>query len=263
MTVPTPADRSGPVDVARLQAETFVASVEEHEVLGSTNDRAKSLAGEEGARLPTLILANRQTAGRGRGTNRWWTGEGSLAFTLLVNPDRWGVPRERLPLTSLAAGIALVEAVAPRIASHSVGLHWPNDVYVDDRKLAGILVEMPTPSRLVVGVGVNTNCRLEEAPAELRERVATLIDLSGKRQDHTTLLMEWLNGWEKWVGLLASRREEIGRRADELCLQRGRVLRIRWAEGLHEGRCLGIGVDGALRLETCAGIREFHSGTLE
>ena len=206
-----------------------------------------------------MILADRQTAGRGRGSNRWWTGDGSLAFTLLVDTDPWGLPRERVPLTALVAGIALVEAVAPRLPAHSVGLHWPNDVYVDNRKLAGILVEVPAPNRLVVGVGVNTNCRIDDAPSELRVRVATLLDLIGKRQDHTALLVQWLDGWQRWTSLLLCREEEIGRRADDLCLQHGQVIRVRRGAEVQEGRCLGIAPNGALRLETGDRVCELHS----
>ena len=246
-----------------MKDDTFLASVEHHATLGSTNDRGKALAREGGVDLPLLVLTDRQTAGRGRGANRWWTGPGSLAFTLLVDTGPWNVPRERVSLTALVAGIALVEAVASRIAQNPVGLHWPNDVYVGDRKLAGILVEMPTENRLVVGVGVNTNCRLADAPTELHERVATMFDLTGEFQDHTGLLVDWLHGWKSWSRLLSSRGEEIGRRADALCLQRGQSLQIRLGSDLHQGRCLGIAPDGALRLETSTGIREFHSGTIE
>lgn len=259
---PSPASPS-PVDLARLKDDTFLASVEHHVTVGSTNDRGKTLARAGGVDLPLLVLADQQTAGRGRGINRWWTGPGSLAFTLLVDTGPWNVPRERVSLTALVAGISLVEAVTSRIAQSPVGLHWPNDVYVGDRKLAGILVEIPTENRLVVGVGVNTNCRLADAPTELHERVATMFDLTGKFQDHTSLLVDWLRGWENWIRLLSSRGEVIGSRADAMCLQRGRTLQIRLGTELHRGRCLGIAPGGALRLETSAGIREFHSGTIE
>lgn len=168
-----------------------------------------------------------------------------------------------MPLTSLVAGISLVEAVAPRAPDLSVGLRWPNDVYIEKRKVAGILVEMPTEDRLVVGVGVNTNCRLADAPTELHERVATLVDMTGKVHDHTSLLVDWLNGWDCWIRRLSSQAEEISRRADTLCVQRDQVVRIRQGEQSHEGRCLGIAADGALRVETEHGIREFHSGTVE
>ena len=271
---PSPPGRSFPVNHERLTTDTFLASVEQHQSLGSTNDRAKVLAREEGIDLPALILAHQQTAGRGRGVNRWWTGPGSLAFTLLLNTDSWGISRDQISLTALVAGIALVEAVVPRITvscgtpqecqeAPPVGLHWPNDVYIGNRKLAGILVEIPTKNRLVVGVGVNTNCRLADAPALLRDRVATLLDQTGEVQDHTSLLVDWLNGWETWTARLSPHGEAIGRRANELCLQRGQSLRLRLGTELHEGRCLGIASDGSLRLETATGLRAFRSGTIE
>ena len=271
---PSPTNRSSPINRERLMTDTFLASVEQHESLGSTNDRAKILAREAGTDLPALILAHQQTAGRGRGTHRWWTGPGSLAFTLLLNADSWDISRDRISLTALVAGIALVEALLPRMTASCgtpqegrevplVGLHWPNDVYIGNRKLAGILVEMPTKSRLVVGVGVNTNCRLADAPSELRDRVATLLDQTGEAQDHTSLLVDWLNGWETWIGQLSAQGEAIGRRANELCLQRGQSLRLRLGDELHEGECLGIAPDGGLRLETVAGLRAFRSGTIE
>ncbi len=256
------SNRSRPIDQKRLMSDTFLASVEHHRSLSSTNDRAKALARESRIDLPRLVVTDHQTAGRGRGTNRWWTGPGSLAFSLLLNSDLLGTPREQMPLTALVAGVALVEAVAPRV-SQNVGLHWPNDLYVGERKLAGILVEMPTENRLVVGVGINTNCRIADAPAELSERVTTLIDLTLSVQDHTSLLLDWLIGWGHWSGRLPTQAEEIGRRADGLCLQSGRRLRIRHGAELHEGRCLGIASDGALRLETKHGIRDFHSGAIE
>ena len=197
------------IDQDRLLAETSLVSIERHRVLGSTNDRAKSLAREGKGNLPALILADHQTAGRGRGANRWWTGPGSLAFTLLADTENWQIPPERIPLVALVAGIALVETVEPRLTGATAclpedsdqrlraGLHWPNDVYLGDRKLAGILVEMPRADRLVVGVGLNTNCRVAEAPKELRDRVATLLDVTEQVHDHTSLLIDWL-ALEKW-----------------------------------------------------------------
>jgi BirA family biotin operon repressor/biotin-[acetyl-CoA-carboxylase] ligase len=244
-------------------AHTLVASVEHHATLGSTNDRAKVLAREGGADLPALVLADEQSAGRGRGANRWWTGPGSLAFSLVVDTQSWNVPRERLAMIALAAGIAVVEAVSPRLSRHRAGLHWPNDVYVGQRKLAGVLVEVPAEGRLVVGVGVNTNCRLADAPGELADRVAALIDLSGRVQDHTSLLVDWLTAWADWAGRLPTEPERIGGRADELCLQRGRLVRVRQGAESYEGRCEGIALDGAFRLKTQEGVREFRSGTIE
>ena len=82
-------------DLPRLLAETFVRRLEFHEELPSTNDLALRLAGDESSETPLLVLANRQTAGRGRGVNRWWSNDGALTFTLVgdfvdpQSPQRW------------------------------------------------------------------------------------------------------------------------------------------------------------------------------
>jgi len=254
---------SEPIDRARLLSGRLVASLEYHKVLESTNDRAKTLAREGGIELPALILAGRQTAGRGRGRNRWWSGPESLAFTLLVNTEPWKTAREQISLSALAAGIAVVEAVSRRVAQHAVGLHWPNDVYVGDRKLSGILVEVPVENRLVVGIGINTNCRLDDAPPELRQRITALIELTGDVHDHTGLVADWLVAWTNWIGRLPDRPGEIGERANGLCLQCGRVLRLRQGSQVYEGECLGIASDGAIRLRGKEGVREFYSGSVE
>ncbi len=261
----SPVSRHGSpaIDRRRLLAETLLESVEYHEELDSTNNRAKTLAREGGVALPALVLTDRQTAGRGRGANRWWTGSGGLAFTLLADTRSWNVPADRLAMTALAAGIAVVEAISPQLPRCEVGLRWPNDVYVGQGKLAGILVEVPLEGRLVVGVGINTNCRLADAPAEVAGRAATLIDLSGEIQDHTKLLVDWLTAWGQWTGWLSVDPEKVGRRADQLCLQRGSVVRIRQGAMYREGRCVGIAPDGAIRLETADGIGEFYTGTTE
>ena len=74
------------MDINRILRETFVVEAEHREELGSTNDRALERAKQGATHLPLLVIADRQTAGRGRGGNRWWTGPGSLAFSLLLHP---------------------------------------------------------------------------------------------------------------------------------------------------------------------------------
>jgi BirA family biotin operon repressor/biotin-[acetyl-CoA-carboxylase] ligase len=123
-----------------VERETFVAEAEVHAELRSTNDRALRLA-ETATRLPRLIAALRQTAGRGRGANRWWAGDGALTFSLLL--DAPPVPLERWPQMSLAVGGAVCMAVAGLVPNADVRLKWPNDVFVNGRKACGILVEVP------------------------------------------------------------------------------------------------------------------------
>jgi BirA family transcriptional regulator, biotin operon repressor / biotin---[acetyl-CoA-carboxylase] ligase len=259
---------SQPVSPTALNIEavlqrTFVARAERHAVLASTNDRAAECAKEGVQELPLLIVADEQTAGRGRGANRWWTGLGGLAFTLLLAPEHLGATaRSRSPLAALATAVAVVETVTPLVPDVTVGIHWPNDVMAAGRKLAGILVEVLPDGRHIVGIGVNTNCSAADAPEQLRPRVVTLRDLAGHAFEQTEILVSLLQRLESSFGRLAGNSEEIAARADGFCLQRGQSLTVEQGGQQITGRYLGIGRDGALRLETPEGVRTFYSGVL-
>ncbi len=251
-----------PSDIERLAAATFVAEVEYHEVIGSTNDRAKELAEQRTAGLPVLVIAQRQTAGRGRGENRWWTGTGSLALSVLLDLRTFGVAGMHTPLVALAAGIAVVGAVRTCVPGVPLGLHWPNDVYLAGKKLAGILVESAARGLHVVGIGVNANNSARDAPDELRDRLTTLRDQTGRFHDLGAIVHRLLGGLETWLRRLGKTPHQVARRADALCLQRGRTVYLQHPEGTAKGVCLGIAADGALVLQTRQGQHAFYTGSV-
>ena len=225
--------------------------LEYHAELYSTNDRALEMAKSACPKLPLLVVAERQTAGRGRGGNRWWTGDGSLAFSLLLDGAACGERRRTLPLLGLAAGIAVVDAVKPLLGGRAVGLHWPNDVFADGQKLAGVLVEVPPGGNIVIGVGVNVNNSAAAAPPELQPAVATLCDLTGAAHDRTSLLIAILNSLQNCLATAAAEPEKLAAAAHALCLQKDRRLRLEWGQEIHEGLCRGIDRDG----ESCWRLR--------
>ncbi len=245
----------------RIEQETFVARVEHHPVVDSTNHRARHHERIGRDDLPLLILADRQTAGRGRGVNRWWTGPGSLAMSLLVDEPSLGLGTSHRPLSGLAAGVAVVETIAPLLPGHEVGLHWPNDVTVDEKKLAGVLVEGLAGGRLVVGIGLNTNNRLADAPAEIRAQVTTMRNLTGAPHDPTALVVQLLKRLEHLLRQLGQEPAAVARRTDELCLQQGQILTAETGGRTIRGRCAGVGSDGALLIDTPEGRRELYSAT--
>jgi BirA family biotin operon repressor/biotin-[acetyl-CoA-carboxylase] ligase len=128
----------------------------------STNDRARALAAA-GAPHGTLVTAGEQSAGRGRQGRSWAAPPGkALLLSLLV--------REYDPLLPLRAGLAVAD-----VAGGAARVKWPNDVLVDGRKLAGILVEArPDEGWAVVGIGLNVAVDPAELPPDVRERAATL-----------------------------------------------------------------------------------------
>jgi len=266
---------------------TFVADVEHHFSLSSTNDRAAECAAVPRIKLPLLILADCQTTGRGRGSNRWWTGPGSLAFSLLIGPELAGTVgasacggcvegasqpiQEELPgavmiptagsrssgLVALAAGVAVVEALAPLVPGHEIGIHWPNDIMLDGRKLAGILIEVMSDGKFVIGIGINTNNTTTDAPEEVRPRVVTLRDVTGQEHNSTELLISILRQLQRQLADLVRSPESIAVRTHERCLQRGKRLQIVQGEKQIEGCCLALLPTGHCCLKSMGSPRRF------
>ncbi len=256
-------DESPRIDIAQLSRDSYLADAEHYASLPSTQERAREAAANPLARLPLLVLADDQTAGRGRGGNSWWTGAGSLAFSLLLDPADFGCPRQAIPCFSLAVSVSIIDAIAPRTTGRQIGLHWPNDVFVEGRKLAGVLVEVLPDGRHIIGVGLNLNNQASFAPLELQSRLTTLRDLTGQAHPPTEVLIELLAALGDNLTRLGADPESLGERFNELCLQRGSTVTVYLGETAVTGICLGIAPDGGLLLETSAGPRSFYSGTLQ
>lgn len=250
------------LDVARLSAAPLVDRVAYHATIDSTNAEARRRAAELDPAERWLFVAEAQTAGRGRGANAWWTGTGSLACSLLFDPQRLGVAPAQLPLLPLAAALALVEALSAEVAPHELGIHWPNDVFLAGRKLAGVLVEGLGDGRVVLGLGVNVNNRLAAAPEDVQRRAVSLCELLGRELDRTRLVCAMLAQLQANCGQLAQAPAALARRGHAHCLQRGRALLLEAGAERVRGRCLGLADDGALLLETESGVQAHYSGAL-
>lgn len=139
---------------AQIAARTRVSRVVLRDAVGSTQDLAHSLAAE-GAPAGTLVLADRQTAGRGRGGRAWSSAPGAGIWMTLLE---WPADPAAVEVLSLRLGIAAAEAL-DGFATAPVRLKWPNDLLVDGRKLAGILVEArwrdARPEWVAIGFGLN------------------------------------------------------------------------------------------------------------
>jgi BirA family biotin operon repressor/biotin-[acetyl-CoA-carboxylase] ligase len=257
-------------DLSRIVSSNLVAQIDFHESLGSTSDRALALAAEGASVLPLLVLAERQTAGRGRGSNRWWTSDGALTFSLLVDapPDR--LPAARWPQVALAAGLAVCDGLSSFIPSADLGVKWPNDVYLAGCKVAGILSESAggLRDRLVVGIGINVNNRRQSTgDGEDRStavRPIAIADYDGLPRDLTGVLLEVLNQWDRrWSDLLADRFSEIALDYQQRCFLTGKTVSV-LQPGCATliGVCRGIDPSGALRLQGANGELTVVSGTI-
>lgn len=247
-----------PLDRDLLRRAGFATVVHLDEVR-STMEPARRLAEDPAARLPAVVVADRQTAGRGRRGAGWWQAPGSLAASLVLEAFGAAAPR---PLWSLACAVALAEtldALAPGLVAL---VRWPNDLEAGGRKLAGILVEGCRPGRAIVGVGVNTRSSAAAAPAALAARVGTLPDLTGVSPAREPILAGLL---ERFGDLVAAERTAAGAIAARYrprCALVGRAVTVHAGAVEHRGTCLGIADSGALVLDTAAGRLELAAGSL-
>ena len=160
-----------PFELDRLRSSGLIRDLEFHEEIGSTNDRAAELSRQSRLDCPFLVLTNRQTAGRGRGPNRWWSTAGALTFTLILEIEPESLPTERWPRIALAAGGAVCEALEQAVPEASVQVKWPNDVYLCGKKVGGILVEARPSKRDACssGLGSTSIIAWSARPMSLRE----------------------------------------------------------------------------------------------
>ncbi len=155
------------------------------ETVGSTNDWAKDWIRTADAALetPFWVGAERQTAGRGRGEHRWAAWDGALTFSLIARWSDFRLTRRESAELSIRVADAVASTAREFAPNAEIWVKPPNDVYVRERKLAGILIESPNAEFVVVGVGVNVGNRSTEAPPELRERVVSLAEAVGVNVD--------------------------------------------------------------------------------
>lgn len=264
-------DESRPCfDLDRLRASPQVATLEYRATIGSTNDRALELLRAAAIAPPLLILTGQQTAGRGRGNNRWWFGSGALAFSYVVRPPAT-LDRSHWPRWTLVAAVAVCDVIEQLAPSLRPGIRWPNDVHVAGKKISGILVEAPAPTAnaeqlLVLGLGFNVNNSLADAPEAIRAVGTSLADLTRHESqasfDLTDTLLRLLKQLEVHTGRLAAGDPGLVRRWQELCVLRGRRVGLRLGDRDVTGQCLGIADDGALLLDTATGCERFYAGVL-
>jgi BirA family biotin operon repressor/biotin-[acetyl-CoA-carboxylase] ligase len=198
-----------------------------HRAVDSTNERARRLV-DEGAPSGTVVTADEQSAGRGRQGRTWSAPPGkALLYSAILRPLS-----QRHRLLPLAVPLAVCDA-AESLGAAECRVKWPNDVWLDGRKLAGVLIEARPPDWAVIGVGLNVAIEPDEFPEELRE-TATSIGGGAGVEDAFEMLGRAL---DRWVGAPDSEVLAEFRRRDALA---GRE--IRWT-GAGEGTGLVEGVD--------------------
>jgi len=218
----------------------------------STNEYAKEIA--EDVPEGTVVLARRQTSGKGRKGRYWASPEGGLWMSVILKPK---TSIENVPKLVFVGALAVVDALAKY--GIPAEIKWPNDVLVEGRKIAGILSECRLDRFAVLGIGLNVN---NEIPEELEDSAVSMKGLLGFEVDLDEVLQRILRALSYWYSLFKSGRhreilDAVRRRSAVL----GRHVRvIEDGEVLLEGTALDIDDDGALVVETDEGTKRVLYG---
>ncbi len=248
------------LDVARLgslRSGVVGARIHHLRVATSTMDEARELA-EAGAADGTVVVAERQTRGRGRFGRRWVSGAGGdLAFSVVLRPGPDG-----LRAVNMAATMAVQETAA-EVAGRPAAIKWPNDVVMSSRKLSGILVET-LASRAggldfaIVGIGLNVNLRPAAHP-EIGGIATSLAAQAGWALDRTDVLARVLRRMDALYARVRAGEDLVATWAPRIETV-GREVTVRWRDRSVSGRALGVDGEGNLLVETAAGLETVVAG---
>ena len=241
-----------------LSAKEIGSKIEIHDVIDSTNTRAKELAAQ-GAPHGMLVCARSQTGGRGRFGRKFHSPQtGGIYISIILRPQ---LPAERAVMTTSMAAVAAAQAVEKQ-AALDVKIKWVNDLYAGGKKICGILCEAGMDSAsgqldyMVVGIGVNTSPA--EFPEELKEIATSVGNVCGHDISKNRLIADICNRMEELLPQLVdgSFMEENKRRSNVIGKN---ILVLRGGESFP-ARAIDIDDEGSLVVETEDGIQTVRSG---
>jgi BirA family biotin operon repressor/biotin-[acetyl-CoA-carboxylase] ligase len=247
---------------SRLTGRRIGCRLHYEETVDSTNRVAMELA-RRGAPEGTIVLADRQTAGRGRLQRNWQSPPGcNLYLSVILRP---AIPPHHASQITLLAGVVAAEAISA-VCSERVGIKWPNDLLIGGRKVCGILTEARTATggidSVVVGVGLNVNMERADFDPAHRETATSLREETGRDHSREDLLLLLCERFETWYEIFlregfAPVREAWLVRAE----MAGKRLRVLFLDEVREGVFVGIDRDGALLIADGQGaVRRITAG---
>lgn len=230
-------------EVADICFENGVDEVHHYTTVDSTNERAKEKAG-------IVVIADEQTAGKGRLGRKWYSDKGGLYFSISLHPR---LPMDDLPKITLTAGVAVCEA----LSFANARLKWPNDVLIGKKKVAGVLCEVfgeaDIPS-VVVGIGINVT---NPIPEEI-ENIAT--NLSSFNVSRKEIFIDVIRNFFSLYRKLPERWEEVRLRWKELSDTLEKEVEVRIADRTYKGVAVDIDDSGALILVSDGRVERVFSG---
>jgi BirA family biotin operon repressor/biotin-[acetyl-CoA-carboxylase] ligase len=259
----------------------FFRSVQWLDQVDSTNRHLDRQIKAGQVPLPCIAVADEQSAGVGRGSNRWFSPQGCLMFSMAIEHtmlDPANTP-QRLAMLPLRVGLALAQSLEPLVRSQPK-VKWPNDVLVEDRKISGILIESQTVGSqkdgsqtvgsmgyAIIGIGINCTVEFDQAPEEVRRHAVSLHQVLANRDQEQasceSVLLGFLRSWFDLQEVCASEPDWIERNWPAWDWLADREIQVQQPSRTWHGRADGIGSDGSLRLIDSQAIRHtILSGTV-
>jgi BirA family transcriptional regulator, biotin operon repressor / biotin---[acetyl-CoA-carboxylase] ligase len=255
--VTPPVDALDPDKIkANLKTKRIGQKVVVYNSTSSTNDVAAKYAKSKN-NDGLVVLAEEQVKGRGRGGNKWLSGKGDSVICSILLTD-CAVNAE---LLSLTIAVATAEAIG-KCTKAEAKIKWPNDIILNNKKVAGILVESKKVNKLaayIIGIGINCHQSKQGFPAELR-KAATSIDIeTGGQIDRTSLIKRLLTSIETSLEIAEQNKEEIIEQWQRLSTQLGQRVALIYNRKKFAGNCIGIDPENGLILQLdTGGIRMFQ-----
>lgn len=232
------------------------------DVTASTNIDAKEL-GEQGAAHGTLVVADKQTAGRGRRGHSWDTmGGTTIAMSLLCRPK---VDPGRASMLTLVMGLALAEAIED-VCGQETKIKWPNDTVIHGKKVTGTLTEMSAEMDLihyvVIGTGINVNTPTEDFAEEIRDMAGSLKTECGHACSRAETIAKTMDYFEKYYEIFEKTEDLSGLKEayEAKLVNQNAQVRVLDPKGEYEGIARGIDELGNLLVETEGGIQKVYAG---
>jgi BirA family biotin operon repressor/biotin-[acetyl-CoA-carboxylase] ligase len=228
-----------------------ISKVHTFDCIHSTNDEANRLA-LEGAPEGEVVIADSQTAGRGRFDRHWESPAGkSIYLSLILRPDISPVQSTQL---TLVAAVAIAETLA-NFSKVKPFIKWPNDVLINEKKVCGILTEMSVDREkinfVVVGIGINVNTDHEDFSEEIKDTATSLAMVNGSECDRNEITQAFFRKFEEWYRKYLSQGfSPVRKRYSELSCLHGKRIEVVFEEERQKGVCEGIDETGALLIKT-------------
>lgn len=227
--------------------------------LPSTNDYLKHLAKKDHPE-GTIVIAERQTMGRGRRQRSWSSPKGGLWFSLLLRPP---FPPQKAMIVTMAVSIAITKAIHATTGI-PLKIKWPNDILYKEKKICGVLTELSAEmdqiTFMIIGIGINVNNPL---PLDLQPTATSLRQICSKKIPYTDLFLSLISSLDEWYGYVKQQDETIIRETWlSLSDTIDKNVKITDGSSIITGVARGITEQGGLILETTEGTKQIVTGDI-